>query len=609
MPLEFLTATVVAFSLAWKLDAVNAIISPGGFPLVEAKAAHASLAAFLAMLPFLLPPRWRKAAWVALALGTSGLALVDTLYLRYFDAVPPVRALLYGFQALGVRHSLGALAHPEDVKLLLDPLVVAVLPAGRRPWRWAPAVALGVMLVAGLRLLGLLAAFEAHHPRALAAAWNPRYIAATVGLGTYHLVDLANTARSLAERPVSAEEVGAIATWLDRHDPDAARGALAGTARGANLIVIQVEALQQFALGLTVAGHRVTPALDALARESAYFPNLYAQTGDGNTADAEFLTNTALYPLDHGAAFVCYPRNDYASLARRLAPAGYRSVVMHANAPAFWNRYLMYPALGFTDFASADAFQQDERVGPGLSDRSFLRQGLARLEAVPQPFHATLITLSSHHPYDDTAHFLPFDAGNARGHMLGRYLQAIHYTDAQLGTFIAGLRRDGLLERSVVVVYGDHPALGREDFPDLAALLRLPAGDRLAWVKQQKVPLLIRMPGGRGSVRPAPGGQVDILPTVAHLLGVSVRGTFGRDLLGTAPARVVLRDGSLIEDGTYFDATERRSYKLADGQPVNTPVREALALAGEHLTYSNAIVKHDLLHRLALVSAAARPVP
>ena len=64
-----------------------------------------------------------------------------------------------------------------------------------------------------------------------------------------------------------------------------------GIAEGKNVIAIQVEALQNFTIGLEVDGKEVTPYLNELIKDSIYFPNVYQQIGPGNTSDAElFLT-------------------------------------------------------------------------------------------------------------------------------------------------------------------------------------------------------------------------------------------------------------------------------------------------------------------------------
>ena len=127
--LDLALAYVVARSIDWKFNAANALISPGGYNLVEAKASHLSVAVAAAALPFLLPARWRRWAWWAILGLFSALALVDLLYVRYFDTVPPVKALLSP-----VRLSAPA---PALVKLPLPDIAFAN--AAALPWSMTSA--------------------------------------------------------------------------------------------------------------------------------------------------------------------------------------------------------------------------------------------------------------------------------------------------------------------------------------------------------------------------------------------------------------------------------------------------------------------------------------
>ena len=62
--------------------------------------------------------------------------------------------------------------------------------------------------------------------------------------------------------------------------------------------------------------------------------------------------------------------------------------------------------------------------------------------------------------------------------MLGGYLQRQHHADAALGEFIAGLKKKGLWDNTVVVIYGDHLGLAglpkAKDAPAFEALLGRP---------------------------------------------------------------------------------------------------------------------------------------
>lgn len=601
-------APFVAIALAHKFIHLNDLISPGGYSLVEAQHGIWLVIGLAVLLALALPGRWRLWALIALDLLGSVLALSDTMYLRYFDEVVPAAAALHGVQAFEVHSSIGALFQPADLLTYFKdvPLLLAAIWA-RRLRREVPLPALDGMVRVGAiaaalfcinGLAGLIHDFDRQYPNALSGAWSPRYTAATIGVPVDHLVDIYYTIASSIGRPISQDEVNAIAGFLQaRHRTPAPRA----LAPGANLIFVQIEALQGFTIGQTVGGQALTPNLNRLVQDSIYFPNIYAQNKDGTTSDSEFMLNTGLYPAPRGAAFVRYSGNQFAAMPRLLRDHGYQAVAMHANAPGFWNRYAMYPSLGFERFESADHYVQDEPLGMGLSDRSFLKQSLVKLQAMKQPFFAWMVTLSSHHPYEAAAKIEPFEVGTLKGTQLGNYLKSVHYVDTQLGAFIAGLKADGLYDRSVIVMIGDHPAIKKDGQAPLYALTGTRPDTPLAWRNLQKVPLLIHLPGNAHAGRNlTPAGQVDVLPTLADILGFQAPLTFGQDLLRAHAGYVILADGAFISGNTLVDPSEGKAYDLTTQAPRPFGPFVAKAAEARHDTdYSAEILAHNLIPQLA----------
>src|SRR5260221_471697 len=97
------------------------------------------------------------------------------------------------------------------------------------------------------------------------------------------------------------------------------------------------------------------------------------------------------------------------------------------------------------------------QIGWGLNVRAFLQQMVPHLERQPRPFAAWMITLSLHHPFESfpDAH-KELKLGALEGTSFGNYLHTMRFFDNALETFKASLARDGLLDDSLVVVFGDH---------------------------------------------------------------------------------------------------------------------------------------------------------
>lgn len=94
-----------------------------------------------------------------------------------------------------------------------------------------------------------------------------------------------------------------------------------------------------------------------------------------------------------------------------------------------------------------------------------------------------------------------------------RHLMQVAYADRLLGELVAGLERAGLWERALIVVTSDHGVSFVPGTP-----YREPAAGNLAAVLP--VPLFVKPPGlAAPAVRDLPVETIDVLPTVARLLG------------------------------------------------------------------------------------------
>src|SRR5439155_1426889 len=179
-----------------------------------------------------------------------------------------------------------------------------------------------------------------------------------------------------------------------------------------------------------VGDQDVMPHLRRWIADSLRFTNVTDQTSEGRTSDAEFVSLVSLLPLDHGAVAFQYPGNHYVGLPRVLAERGYATVSAVPFEPGFWNRRVMHPSYGFQQSLFESDFQLTEQIGWGLNDRDFLQQMVPRLEKLPRPFGAWLITLSLHHPFEDfpTRHKV-LKLGGLEGTSFGNYLHTMRFFD------------------------------------------------------------------------------------------------------------------------------------------------------------------------------------
>ena len=525
----------------------------------------ATLASLLVIAaPLLLLPRFpRLLALLLLDALLTSLGLTDLVHVRYYADVVSLSDVVMAPMVMAVLPRVVESLSTWNALFYLDVLVgLLALSWYQRAGRGMPPhrafrLKVGVALLGvGLVLAIPTARMAWRHGPGLLGYSSPRIeVAAAIGILPYHLGDLA--LRLVAERPTIGEpERQRVAGFLAAHSRNTEkRSPLFGKARGKNLIVINAESLQAFPLDMKIDGQPVMPRLSAFARESLHFVNFYDQTHLGTTSDAEFATLQSLHPLAVGVLSNHFRDNQYRGLPRILAEHGYKTVSACAAQADFWNMRVMHAGLGFQRSFFDDSYRMTELIGPWLADHEFFAQTVPILKAQPGPFMAFMLTASNHHPYRLPPQHRELALGAREGTLLGDYLQSVRYFDRAFGVLMDRLRASGLLDTSVVVIYGDHHGfLG--DPPELAQLLGFSTADEYQTLHARKrLPLLIRLPkGAHAGVRTAFGGHLDIAPTVLALLGVRDESgvMLGRDLTDGHGSLVVFRDGSFTDGMTWY---------------------------------------------------------
>jgi len=597
---EHLPLVIVACSLA--LKQTGAVLATGLHPGPAFVVTSVTSSLGVVAVAALFRGRAQLAVALAVDLVITLLVWTDVLYYRQFFDVPTVGVIRTAGLLREEASIVTSLMRGGDALLFADLLLVPLVLRRRALWR-APLSAASWRRVAATIALscaacGVVVRFDPyrHHPQK-----GRTYSFKRWGTVTYHVVDALRYAWvRLRPAQASPPEVAALAQELRARQQGLPATELFGVARGRSLIVVQVESLQQLALDADVGGEPVMPRLRALRQQALSFPRFHHQVSAGVTSDADLLMNCSLYPLSYASAYVEFGDGDFRCLAHVLAQQGYATAVFQGIRPDFWNASVVYPRVGYARFDSIKDFVQDDVVGHGISDESFFRQSIDKLAGLPEPFFAFLITLTSHAPYE-RGDPLPPGIHNER---LARYLAAQRYTDRGLGILIDGLRARGLLDRAVMVVYGDHFGVrvdsAAELLPETAT-----AVDRGA--TEAQVSLLVRLPGGAGAgVRERLGGQVDLAPTLLGLLGLTqgFGPFFGRSLLEPGPARVVFADGSARDDRRWFEAGDAvkpsRCLEVTSGAELPPDdCAELAADASRELALGRRVIEDQLSSRLA----------
>ena len=262
-----------------------------------------------------------------------------------------------------------------------------------------------------------------------------------------------------------------------------------------------------------------TPTLDRLAAEGVVFEDAVSAAPITCPSHSTILTGT--YPLFHGVrdnGFFVLPEAQ-TTLAEVLADRGYATGAAVASFPLLarfgtdqgFDFYDDHVTVALEDFqgrrpASGPKLFFDERPAGQVNDA--LLPWLEERLADDRPFFAWAHYFDPHQPLTPPA---PYDQIFA--HDL--YLGEIAYADESFGRLLAALEDKGALDNTLVILTADHGE-GRGQHNETTHALA-------AYQTTLHVPLILRIPQGRGGVRVAERvGTVDIMPTVLDLLGIEI---------------------------------------------------------------------------------------
>ena len=548
----------------------------------------------------------RKQQWMLLSINVflSFLLYANVAYYRFFSDFITV-PVLFQTQNFGkVSGSVGALLNSYDFLYFIDTLLLLALIVMKRvkPSDGLSKRSLATIFVSGFLILSTnIALAEIDRPQLLTRAFDRNYLVKYLGAYNYTIYDIIQNSRSSAQRVLAdSNDITIVENYTSAKytspNPD-----YFGVAKGMNVIYISMESFQNFLIDYKLNGEEVTPFLNSLIRNpnTLYFKNFFHQTAQGKTSDAEFLMENSLYPLPQGAVFTTKAQNTYQGLPAILRDKGYYSAVFHGNSKTFWNREEMYKSLGYDMFYDSSYYNMKEEnvLNYGLEDKPFFKESIPYLKSLPQPFYTKYLTLTNHFPYplDEEDQSIP--PANTGDSTVDRYFQTARYLDESLQQFFDDLKINGFDKNTMVVMYGDHYGNSENRKEAMAKVIGKEIGD-FEQAQLQKVPLLIYAPGLKGFVSETYGGQIDVRPTVLHLLGIETKHqiSFGSDLLSNERNEIVaFRNGDFVTD--QVTSVKGRIYDNNTGQEIQEigPYQKYNDIVKGELEMSDKVVYGDLL--------------
>ncbi|WP_088809134.1 MULTISPECIES: LTA synthase family protein [unclassified Listeria] len=503
--------------------------------------------------------------------------------------------------------SILALLNWTDILFFVDVLIlIALLVFGIvRPNKEARIRArkvVGVLTLGVAMFFANLGLAEIDRPQLLTRTFDRNYIVKYLGMTNYQIYDAVKSTESQTQKALAdSSDVNEVLNYT-KSKYAAPNMEYFGKAKGKNVIYIHLESFQQFLINYKLNGEEVTPFINSFFKDenTLSFTNFFHQTGQGKTADAEMMLENSLYGLSQGSAFTTKGSNTFQSAPGILANYGYDSAVFHGNYKSFWNRDEVYKHFGYNHFFDASYYDMNENdvSNYGLKDKPFFKESEPYIETLKQPFYAKFITLTNHFPYpinEDEASIAPATTGDSS---VDTYFQTARYLDESVKSFVTYLKEKGLYDNSVIVMYGDHYGISDNH---ASAMTQILGKDYNSFenAQAQRVPFMVHVPGVKGGVQTQYGGEIDVLPTMLHLLGIDTKDylQMGTDLLSKDHKELVpFRNGDFISPtysligGKYYDQTT--------GEQIETETKEMEATkdtVAKELQLSDSVLQGDLL--------------
>lgn len=302
--------------------------------------------------------------------------------------------------------------------------------------------------------------------------------------------------------------------------------------RRKNIVIFIVESFAQEFVGAlnkdldngTYKGY--TPFTDSLLQQSLYYEQSFAN--GGFSIDAIPAVLASIPRMDRPFVLSPHSLNHINSLASEVRNMGYSTAFFHGadNESLGFNAFVKQAGVekyfGKTEFIADPRFGgKNEFDGKwGIWDEPFLQFFCAEIGELPQPFLASVFTLSSHHPFAVPEKYKDVfvDEGLHKLH------KCIRYTDYSIKRFFEEAKKQPWYNNTIFIITADHASSKRTHDVYMGE------------VGGFRVPLIFFDPSGELPRGKHPGivQQMDIMPTMLNYLGYDKPYiAFGKDMFNT----------------------------------------------------------------------------
>ena len=270
-----------------------------------------------------------------------------------------------------------------------------------------------------------------------------------------------------------------------------------------NVVIIMVESLSKEFVGSLSGLPTFTPFLDSLSKHSLVFTDAYA---NGKQSIQGIPAVTSSLPSIMNGYFINtpYTNNNYKGLGTLLANEGYYTAFFHGAHNGSMNFDAFANQAGYKDYFGRNEYNNEKDFDGdwGIWDEEFLKFAATKMNECKKPFHFSIFTLSSHHPYFIPKRYEKKFIKKSENPLA----RVIEYTDFSLQQFFNTIKNEPWFNNTLFVITADHT--GESEHPFYSN-----------FIGQYQIPIIFFDPAKNiGETNNTTTSQVDILPNVLHQL-------------------------------------------------------------------------------------------
>ncbi len=360
-----------------------------------------------------------------------------------------------------------------------------------------------------------------------------------------------------------------------------------GVFEGKNLIVIMMESVNDIFINKDDY-----PNFYKLYSEGWHWENNYSPRNSCSTGNNEMSGMISLYSIYNTCTANDYKDNTYfESIFNLFNNKGYKTFSAHDYTEHYYYRSTIHSNMGSGHYYGVEelGINYSTLYKNWASDEDFMESVLKIIDDIGNnKFMAWLTTVSSHQPYYSSIEgdkYLSLYKDLEIKTELKRYKSKLKILDNALGILLEGLENKGILDNTVIVLYGDHYPYGLST----SVINSVLDYDTSKDYEAERVPFVIYNSKIKAETFKEYTSYINILPTVANLFNLDYdpRLYVGTDLFSDDyESLVVFADGSWKNEYAYYNAAKSKieyysdkKYSVEEIQEINENINNKIKMS------------------------------